>query len=85
MPGVPMPSGMVCSELSSRLFCQQCLRPNLASFCGTEQKGGVVSNQICSEQTHSTAAGANVGGREEDSADQSTRYSIQALLFGERI
>lgn len=53
MLDVPMHSGMVCSELSLRLLCQQWLGMVLAFCCGTEQKGGVVSNQACSEQTHS--------------------------------
>lgn len=52
---VPVRSGMVCREPSLRLLFQQWLGMVLGFCSRAEQKGGVVSNQVCSEQTHSTA------------------------------
>jgi len=64
---------MVCSELSLRLLCQQWLEGVLGFCHGTQQKGVVVSNQVCSEQTHSTAQEQTGEEETEHSTDQSTR------------
>lgn len=55
MLDVPTCCWVVYSELSLRLLCQQWLGIVLRFCCGTEQKGGMVSNQVCSEQIRSTA------------------------------
>lgn len=64
MLDVPMRSGMVRSDLSLRLLCQQWSGMVLGFCCGTEQKGGGVSNRVCTQSKPTQLPRSRWGGGE---------------------